>query len=327
MSQEPANKNVNNDEIDIFEFINRIGAAFKKCTNAIGRATLITIVFLVRRWIPISLTIIVGLIISYFLRVSLPSVYTSDLVLRNNIADNEQMIAYINRMKDVKDKSVFTEALGVSKATSENIINIEAFWIIDLNNDSIPDFVDYSKSHNVHDTINVRMRDRLNIQVKINSAQDLSRVRDGLIYYIDNNQLFQEKNKIRLTQLSESINRIETDISRIDSLQKVKFFEETRLKTTQSSGQIVFIQEQNDTQLLYEDIQLLMKEKQALEVQHIIYDQIVTVLNDFTIPQARTNNSFYFAARVVPSLLIPVLLILIFISQRAAINRIFEKYK
>ena len=326
MSKEPTTKKVNNDEIDIFEFVNRIGATLKKWTNAIGRAILISIIFLIRRWIPLSITIIAGLVISYALKELSPEVYTSDLVLRNNTIDNEQIIAYVNRIKDVKDKSILSETLGISKETSDNIINIGAFWIIDLNRDSIPDNVDYYNSHNVHDTINVRMKDRFDIQVKIKSVQDLSKVRDGLIYYINNNPFFQEKNKIRLNQLSESIKRMDVDISRMDSLQKVKYFEETRQKATQSNGQIVFIQEQNTTQLLHKDILSLIKGKQSLETELNMYNQIVTVLNDFTIPVERTNNLSHFAVRVIPALLISVLLILIFISRREAIKKIFEKY-
>jgi hypothetical protein len=327
MSEEHATKkNVNNDEIDIFEFVNRIGAVLKKWTNAIGRGILITIVFLFKRWIPLLLTIIMGLVISFILKTFSPTVYTSDLVLRNNTVDNEQIIAYINRFKDIKDKSILTEALGISKETSDNILNIGAFWIIDLNRDSIPDKVDYYNSHNVHDTIDVRMKDRFDIQVKIKSLQDLNNVRNGLIHYINSNQFFQEKNKIRLSQLSESIKRMEIDLSRIDSLQKVKYFEETRQRATQSGGQIVFNQGQSITQLLHEDINKLLKEKQIMEIELNMYSQIVTVLNDFTIPAKRTNNLSYYATRTLPVLLIPVLLIMIFISRREAIKKILEKY-
>ena len=325
MSNEPTAQNVNNDEIDIFELVNRIGAVLRKWANAIGRAILTAIIFLIRRWIPLLLTIIVGLVISYILKTFSTSVYTSDLVLRNNTVDNEQLIAYINRIKDVKEKSILSEALGVSKETSDNIISIGAYWIIDLSRDSIPDKVDYYNSHNVHDTIDVRMKDRFDIQVKIQSVQDLSKVRDGLIYYINSNQFFQEKNKIRLKQLSESIKRMDVDLNRIDSLQKVKYFEETRQKELRN-GQIVFNQGSNNTQLLHKDIQDLLKEKQLLEIEQNMYGQIVTVLNDFTIPIKRTNNLSYFAGRTIPLLLIPVLLILIFISQKAAIKKIFEKY-
>jgi len=324
MSEQPTNKNVNNDEIDIFEFVNRIGAVLRKWANAIGRAILITTVFLIKRWIPLSLTIIVGLLISYTLKELSPSVYTSDLVFRNNAVDNEQIIAYVNRIRSIADKSVLSEALNISKETSDNIISIGAFWVIDLNRDSIPDKVDYANNHNVHDTVNVRMKDRFNVQARLKSLQDLNTVRDGLIYYINNNQFFQEKNRIRLNQLSEKIDRMNIDISRIDSLQKVKYFEETR--QVQSSGQIVLNQAQNQMQLLHKDINDLMKEKHLLETEMNVYNQIVTVLNDFTIPVVRTNNLYFFAKKVLPTMFIPVLLILIFIARRAAIKRIFEKY-
>ena len=327
MSEESTKKNVNNDEIDIFEFMNRIGGVLKGWMNATGRAILISTVFLLKRWLPLSLTIIVGLVAAFIIQISLPPVYTSDLVLKTNVISNEQMIAYINRLKTIKDKSVLAKTLDISEEISNNIISIGAFWIIDQNRDTIPDKVDYSNTHNVYDTINIRMKDRFDIQARVKTPQDLSMVRDGLLNFINNNQLFQERNKQRLDQISERINRFDIDLARLDSLQKVKFFEETRIKSSQSVGQIIFSQEQNqNTQLLYNDIYFLIRQKQFLEAEQNTYGQIVTILNDFTIPAERTNSIAYYAIRIIPLLLIPMLLILICIAQKEAIKRIFEKY-
>lgn len=320
MSEKLTPQNADSNEIDIFEFINRIGAALKKFTNSIGRALLIAFVFLIRKWIPVSLTIAAAFVISYIFTVLAPTFYTSDMVMRNNAVPNEQMIAYINRLKESGNK---TEMLNISQSTNNNINKIEAFWIIDFNKDTIPDRVDYSNSHNLYDTVNVRMNDRFDIQLQINSTQELSSVRDGLISYINSNMFFQELNKVRLNQLSERIRRMDIDLNRIDSLQKVKFFEETRNKTTQ---QLILNQPSNETQLLYKDIYAIIKKKQELETELSMYNQIVTVLNDFTVPLERTNNIFYYAKTVLPCLLILVILILIVISKRTALNRIFEKY-
>ncbi|MDR2887856.1 MAG: hypothetical protein LBV26_07660, partial [Bacteroidales bacterium] len=241
--------------------------------------------------------------------------------MRNNTVPNEQMIAYINRLKDAKDK---TGILGISQETNSNINSIEAFWIIDINRDTIPDRVDYSNSHNLYDTVNVRMNDRFDIQLKTKSIQELNTVRDGLISYINSNLFFQELNKIRHNQLSERIGRMNTDLNRIDSLQKVKFFEETRKPGGQ---QLILNQQQsNETQLLYKDIYAIIKEKQELEMELNMYNQIVTVLNDFTVPIGRTNNIIYYAKRILPCLLTLVIVILIVRSKRTALNRIFEKY-
>ena len=50
------------------------------------------------------------------------------------------------------------------------ISDISAYWIIDLNKDGIPDYVDYKGNHNVYDTLNVRMQNSFDVRVKINDV-------------------------------------------------------------------------------------------------------------------------------------------------------------
>ena len=72
------------------------------------------------------------------------------------------------------------------------------------------------------------MQDRLDVRVKINSPQDLNLVRDGIIKFIENDSLCQQRNRVRLRQNQELLARLDYDIIQLDSLQKVKYFEETR---------------------------------------------------------------------------------------------------
>jgi hypothetical protein len=63
-------------------------------------------------------------------------------------------------------------------------------------------------------------------------------------------------NAQRIRRLNELIERTNFDIRELDSLQKVKYFEETRSRMSET-GQIVLLQEQQ-TQMFYRDIQYLM---------------------------------------------------------------------
>jgi hypothetical protein len=324
MSEDTTNKNVRNDEIDLLDLFNRMGRTIRRWLNALGRAILISIVFLVRRWLPLTLSIIAGIVVAYIMKTTSPSIYTSDMVLRSNVIENSQMISYINRLQTL-DKKLFAETLGLSEETSKNISGIGAFWIIDLNKDRVPDEVDYKNSHNIYDTTNIRMQDRFDIQVKIKTPQDLNLVRDGIIKYINSDHLFQQRNNIRLAQNKELLERLRIDIENLDSLQKVKYFEETRKRASQTAGQIVFMQEQN-TQLLYNDIYNLYGRKQALESDKDIYNGITTVLSDFSVPTTRINGLSYYAKQVVPIFLIITLLILIALANRMKVEDVLRKY-
>jgi hypothetical protein len=328
MAEEINTKNVRNDEIDLLDLFKRMGRSFGRMFRAIGRGTLISIVFLFRNWLPLLLSLALGSGASYLAKISSSSFFTSDMVLRNNAVPTADMISYLNRLHNFckeDNKAALADALGLSSESTENIIDINSYWIIDRNRDGIPDYIDYRNKHNVYDTINIMMLDRLNLRVRIRSPQELITIKNGILTFINSDSLFQQNNRLRIKQNDELLTRLEYDILQLDSLQKVKYFEETRNRQPQSGGQMIFLQEQK-TQLVYTDIYLLYDRKQALEKERDIYPEIVTVLSDFSIPAERENGVIYYEKKYIPAFLILTLLILIVITNRKKIKEIFEKY-
>src|ERR1035437_1236439 len=91
MSEINTNKNVRDDEIDLLDLFRRIGRTLIRWSNALVRAFLISIVFLLRRWLPLGLSIAAGLGVSFFFKNTTASFYTSDLVLRDNLVIMDKM--------------------------------------------------------------------------------------------------------------------------------------------------------------------------------------------------------------------------------------------
>lgn len=317
------------DEIDLMEVFRRMGASIGRSFRKLGRASMITLVFLIRNWIPLLSSLIAGLILSFLLRTTSAGFYTSDMTLKANGASASEMITYINRLHNFctdNNKEALGAALSLDKGQADEVLDIQAFWIIDQNNDHIPDFVDFRNSHSVYDTINVRMNDRFEIRIKINSTMDLGKIRDGIISFLNSDSLFREKNSLRLIQNRELSERISADISLLDSLQKIKYFEETKARQPQNGGQMIFLQEQK-TQLIYSDIQDLYVKKQTLESERVLYNDLVTVLSDLSLPARRENNTVYYGKAIVPALFIMTLLVLVLIRNRNKLKEIFSKYE
>lgn len=218
-----------------------------------------------------------------------------------------------------------SDALSMKPNAVRNISDISAYWIIDQSRDGIPDYVDYKGSHSAYDTINIRMQDRMDVRVKINSPQDLKLIRDGIVNFIGSDSLYQQRNRLRLRQNVELLSRLSFDIIQLDSLQKVKYFEETRNMKPGNGGQIVFMQEQK-TQLVYNDIYSLYSRKQILESERDLYKGIVTVLSDFSLPAKRDNGSMYYGQYLIPFFFLLTLLVLIILTNRKKLKEIFNKY-
>jgi hypothetical protein len=333
-------KNVRNDEIDLLDLFKRMGRTLNRWGNALGRAFLVSIVFMVKRWLPLGLSIIAGIGISFILKTTSDSSYTSDMVFRNNLEsldlkthrDNSgttaELISKINKLHSLCNENNSTglsQALEMKPESVKNISDISAFWIIDQGRDGIPDYVDYKGNHSPSDTNNIRMQDRLNIRVKINSPLDLNSVRDGIIMFIEKDSLFQQRNRVRLKQNHDLLVRLSSDILELDSLQKVKYFEETRNMKPGNGGQIVFMQEQK-TQLVYNDIYFLYARKQNLESERDLYKGIVTILSDFSLPTKRDNGAMYYGKSIIPFFFLVTLLILILTANRRKLQEIYQKY-
>ncbi|MCX6254941.1 MAG: hypothetical protein NTV31_10770 [Bacteroidia bacterium] len=324
MSENTTSKNTKDNEIDLLDLFQRIGRTFYHWGQALVKAFLIAIVFLLRRWLPLGLSIATGIGVSYIQKSTSPSLYTSDMVLKSNMGPTSELISYINRLQTYSTKDL-SEALALSPELFGNIENISAFWIIDKNKDRIPDYVDYTNNHNVYDTTNIRMQDQLDVRVITKSPQELEFIRDGVIRYINSDSLFQQRNRLRLKQNIEWLKRVNTDILQLDSLQKVKYFEETRNRKPQNGGQMIFLQEQK-TQLVYTDIHTLYYVKRTIEPDIGIYSEIVTVLSDFSVPSKRVNGVLFYGRKIIPKFFIFALLILILFANRKKLSEIYKRY-
>jgi hypothetical protein len=308
MSENTTNKNVSNDEIDLLDLFRRMGRTLNGWLNSLGRAFLIATVFL--------------------LKFSSDSSFSSDLIIRNNVITNSDMISYIGRLHRyyVENNTLaLSNALPIPPKQLNNILDIDAFWIIDKGNDGIPDYVDYLNKASAGDTLNVRMPDRLNIRVRIKSPQELDLVKTCIIDYIEKDSLFQQRNRVRVRQNEEMLSRLTYDIEQLDSLQKFKYFEETKNRLPKNGQQMIFLQEQK-TQLMYTDIQTLFARKQTLEAERELYKGIITVLSDFSLPSRRENGGLFYSKKVMPLFLIITILLLVIHSNWKKITDIFLKY-
>lgn len=108
-------------------------------------------------------------------------------------------------------------------------------------------------------------------------------------------------------------------------MQKFKDYEETKNRLPKVGGQMIFLQEQK-TQLVYTDIQMLYSKKLALESERDLFNGIVTVLSEFPIPAKRVNGSFYYGKFIVSSFFFLTLLILIGLANRKKLKEVYEKY-
>jgi len=322
------NKESTNKELDLLELITNLFRTLGHLILSAGRLLLSGVLFLFRKWLPLGISIMIGIGITYAVKKFLPPVYSTEMTCRTNAMPNADIIAYINRLHSfclTKNINALSESLSIPAEKAEMITDIQAFWVVDMNNDETPDYVDYKNKHNVYDTVNLRMRDRFVVRARFKSLNDLQGIRDGFTSYINDNPLFKERNNVRLRQIDELTIRYNYDIKQLDSLQKIKYYEETKNMIPGKTGQMVFLQEQK-TQLVYEDIYRLYAQKQGLEIEKAIYSDIISILSDFAVPVRPFTGMIYYGKFIIPTFLALALIILVIISNKQTIRELFRKY-
>ena len=277
-------------------------------------------------WLGIS--IFIGIAASYILNLSTKNFYSSDIILRSNTISNADMISYINKLHTLcaeKNYAELASSLSLPQEEVRYIKDIQAFWYIDLGSDQIPDYVDFTGKHNVLDTINVRMSNRFLIRVKTSIPSNLSGIREGIFSYINKNQFFRDQNELRLKQTDALMARIDYEVHLLDSLQKVKYFEESRRLMPKEGGQMIFLQDYK-TQLLHEDINKLIIQRQEIELDRIIYSELITLLSDFTPPIKPKNGTLYYGKIFIPLIFCISIILIILIRNRTKLAEAYRKY-
>ena len=325
-TNKPNIKKQTSDEIDLLELFRKTGNKLKKFVIWLWELFLRITVFFLRKSPYLIAFIILGFLAALLKFKTSDRFYSSDMILRSNSVSNADMIAHINKLHfygEEENKQALAQSLNLDSTEIENLVDIEAFWIIDKNRDGIPDMIDDKNKYD-EDTSVTHMSSRFDVRVKTLHPQSLYKVRDGILYHINTNQFFEKINRIRLIQLRERIAKTEIELSELDSLQNYKYFEEKQ-KGKFSEGQIVFLSEQ-ETKLFHGSVFDLYGSKQSLDRELDIYSEIVTVLDDFT-PPAQPVNSYLNIAKtwVIRFFIIGILLVLI-LSFWGNFKEIYKKY-
>lgn len=329
MSKEIGSENrTSGDEIDLIDIFSRLGRSVVKGFKALWDGFLYTFFFLIRNMIWLGIGLFIGVAASYLIKLSAEKFYSSDIILRSNTISNADIISYINKLHTFcveKNYAELASSLSVPQEEVKNIKDIQAFWFIDLGSDEIPDYVDFRGKYNVLDTVNIRMSDRFLIRVRTSVPQNLSKIREGIFSYIGKNQFFSEQNELRLKQADALLARIDYEVEQLDSLQKVKYFEESRRLIPKEGGQMIFLQD-FQTQLLHEDINQLITRRQELERIRTIYPELITLLSDFTPPIKPKNGTLYYGKYLIPLFFVISIILIILIRNRARLAEAYRKY-
>lgn len=292
MNNELTPKQQVTDEIDLLELFNRMGRSIKKGFAWAYQQILNFLMLLLRKSLWIIGFAIIGLVVAYILYQNTRRYYSSEMTAISNSVNNTYVVGSINLLNDLfkhRNYSIAANYLNIDIAKAEQIKSVEAFYTIDINKDRIPDYVDYKRTYNPKDTMVKRLDNYFVTRIEVFDEAVFAEVREGIKNYIYKNKFIVDNNNERIRQNKILIETIEGEIRRLDSLQKVEYFELPQMQRA-ATNQMVVLNEK-DRKLYHEQKLALEREKLRLERDNIINSEPITIVQDFT-PLSKAANPY-----------------------------------
>lgn len=314
-----------NDEIDLLQLFRSFGDFIVSIFKGIFNIILQIIIFSIRKWVYLLLALIFGIGVSYLFTKIQQDYYYSDLVLKSNAVQNQEMISYINRLQSLTSEGnseVLAASLDLTTEEAEMIGDIRAYWFVDKNKDKIVDDIDINNRF-LGDTSITKVDWKFGIRATVTDPLVFKMITTGIDYYVNSNEYFILMNELRLENLEEIIVQTGNEVQKLDSLQKREYFmkeDQTRLK----EGQLVFTNDP-EIKLRHKDLLGLVKDRQVNQRELTIHDGVISLLEDFTITQRPANSITFYARKFVPAFILFVYILALYITFRKRIAEVIRK--
>jgi hypothetical protein len=249
----------------IFIFFGWIRKTSLKIGNFIGR--IIRMGY--RHKVLVSILVLVTVAIGQYLSRPSARVYSAEgtaLLYGNDAQTVRQIFRQLENSLSKEETISLSTKLGINDSVAKNILKLESFYLIDYMNDSVADKVDYSDSHSLTDTTNVRMRDRIYIRMYTQSIQQVPVVEKAILDFLNNHKLLKARYEAKVREYEQKVAICDNELQRLDSLAKTYYFKQDRMQFSMNPDQQLLLGEQRK-QLLYGDLFLVQRVKSNAEFE------------------------------------------------------------
>lgn len=270
-------------EIDLIELFSRmgngIGNLFTRFFNLIGliilwlfNASIASLKFGLKNSFIILLFAALGLGVGKYSVHKTEPHYKTNAIIQTFTIESSNLIEYTNNLRDIsesRDSLALAEVLNITPEEAASIMAIEAFWLIDKNQDGVADEIDYENEFEP-DSINnwEKINNRFLVQLLIFNPEQVSTIQDKFEAYLNTYPRLEQITAVKRKNLQSEIKRIDSELDILDSLKQYEYFIKDKEKLKQNIGIIPLdkimlsaaTEEEQPTRLLH-DITLGLEEQ------------------------------------------------------------------
>lgn len=215
------------EELSLIQIIAQFFQWLKKISLSLIRFVGKLIQLSVKHWAVFLIALAVNVAGSLYLSRSAARKYKAETTLHIAFTDaaivNEMIDQLANSLNDNKNLSLASK-LDIPDSVGINIQKIKHFDVIDYLDDETANIVDFKRKHDLTDTTNVVMNNRVYLQLITKKPNQLKLVHDAMINYFNSNPYLITEFEFNIKSQVKAIELIDKEMNRIDSMATLDYF-------------------------------------------------------------------------------------------------------
>ena len=291
-----------NKELDLFDLIAKLGNAAKSGLNTTGKAFLWLIRFKLKNWLVLTVFTLIGLAWAIYCYLPENRIKYAEFRIQVNGTKSYAVhnIVQVLGAKVDKDKGYknFAKTIGLSTKVLSPLQKIEPFYVIDLNNNRTPDYVDYSDSFR-EDTLNSRMPDFLAIRMKVKGNGDYKVIQEAIVDYLRKDVYLKKEGVERIRSIKERLAVLESEIAVLQVLREKELLDNKLSLNIEKLN----LKLENTGYIYTEKILHFEREKSNLQEYLSLQREVVTTYSDVN-QRVKQSDVELFVSRMLPLILL-----------------------
>lgn len=142
--------------------------------------------------------------------------------------------------------------LSLPDSVTKNIVGFHTYTVIAYAKDGVAVKVDYNDVYPLKDTMYIKMRDRVAMQLLVKNINQIPQIQKAILNYFNNNEILKTHMDNFKNQMNQQIRISEVELKRVDSLAKVTYFKDNSQQIRLDKNKLLFGEQQK--QLFYNDL-------------------------------------------------------------------------
>jgi hypothetical protein len=212
--------------------------------------------------------------------------------------------------------------LSIPDSVAKNIVGFHSYTVIGYVRDNAAVKVDYADNYPQKDTMYMKMRDRVSMQLLVKDINQVPQIQKAILNYFNNNEMLKTHLDNSKNQMTQQIRISEVELKRVDSLAKVTYFKDNSQQIKLDKNKLLFGEQQK--QLFYNDLLRLQDIISSCKSGLANFKQAVELPSGFAVDPKPVNGVLKYA---VLSIILGLIISLVFAGLVENISKIISYLK